>query len=64
MAGTTVKEAIQEASELARKLNLAYCCFNFNGVGMSISQNCDIEVALKDFDKVIRSDSDFRIVVK
>lgn len=64
MVGTSIKEAIIEASELAKKLNLAYCRFNFNDVDMHISQNCDVGLALVEFDKIFRAESEYKFVVK
>ncbi len=38
LAGTSIRRATLEARELARKLDLAYVKFSFNGVNVSIGQ--------------------------
>ncbi len=48
LAGTTIHDAVTEAKEKAGRLDLAFACFDFNGVSMSIGRNADInEVAVQ-----------------
>ena len=49
LAGTNAREAIIEAREKARQLNLAYVCFHFNGCSFSIGANCDIDRVLHQY---------------
>lgn len=46
LAGTTIEAALQEAITKAHECNLAYVCFNFNGVSFSIGQYANIDRAL------------------
>lgn len=46
LAGTSIKDAVKEACDLCIDMNIAYVCFNFNGVSISVGQNCDLEAAL------------------
>ena len=55
LAGTTIEEAIDEASAIALELNLAYCCFSFNGVKCSISQNPNRSFLIKDYARACKS---------
>jgi hypothetical protein len=41
LAGTPIRQAALEARSLARKLDLAYVKFNFNGVTVSIGQHAN-----------------------
>lgn len=41
MLGTDLIEALEDAKELARRMDVAYVCFKFNGVGCSVSQDAD-----------------------
>lgn len=41
LAGTSIRRAALEARELARKLDLAYVKFSFNGVDVSIGQHAN-----------------------
>lgn len=38
MPGTDFENAVEDAKALARQLDVAYVCFNFNGVSVSVSQ--------------------------
>ena len=57
LAGTQLEDAIKEASELARYLNVAYVSFSFNGVEMSISKWPDVEKIVKEYRQVIKEGS-------
>ncbi len=46
LAGTDIKQAVQEAKQKAEQLNVAYICFKFNGVSFSIGRNADIDEVL------------------
>jgi predicted Fe-Mo cluster-binding NifX family protein len=50
LAGTRLEEAIEEAINKARIFDVAYICFNWNGVDFSIGRNADIQDALKMFE--------------
>ena len=49
IAGTDIKDAIEEAKYKANQWNVAYVSFGFNGRRLSISQNADIEKALEEW---------------
>ena len=42
LAGTDIKDAIEEAKQKAEKLDLAYVKFDFNGVSFCIGQNANV----------------------
>ena len=62
MAGTSIEEAIKEASLLAIRLHIAFVIFSFNGVRCSISRKPNIDKLVKDFHLAIRTDSDFKFI--
>ena len=41
LAGTDLRVAIEEAKEKCVKWDVAYVCFDFNGVSFSIGKNAD-----------------------
>lgn len=43
LVGTPIERAALESRSLARKLDLAYVKFNFNGVSVSIGQHADVD---------------------
>lgn len=43
LVGTPIERAALEARSLARKLDLAYVKFDFNGVSVSIGQHADVD---------------------
>ncbi len=52
LAGTDIKDAIEEAHQKAVKWDVAYVCFNFNGVSVSVRPHLcfidyDIDIAKK-----------------
>lgn len=49
LAGTAIGDAIQEAKSLARRMDIAYVCFDFNGKSIHIGQNADVNLAIDDF---------------
>lgn len=49
LAGTEFSGAVEEAKMLARRMDAAYVCFNFNNTKCSIGQNCDVRLACKDY---------------
>lgn len=53
LAGTSVEHAIMEAKLKATFWNVAYVCFDFNGVRFSISSRAEVEKALAKWEKVI-----------
>jgi hypothetical protein len=52
LAGTDIDKAIIEAKEKAILWNVAFVCFDFNNINCSISQTCDVEVAISKFHKL------------
>ena len=42
LAGTKIEDAVKEAKEKAQQLDVAFICFNFNGVHLSIGRNADV----------------------
>ena len=49
LAGTSLEDALREAKSLAKRLSLAYVCFSFNGIKISVSPNADVEKGLEKF---------------
>jgi len=49
MAGASLKEALVEAREKARKLDVAYIKFSFNGVFFAVSPEADIAKGIKEY---------------
>ena len=43
LAGTDIRSAIGEAKIKASLWNVAYVCFNFNGVNVSVSHKADVD---------------------
>ena len=64
LAGTDIKEAIIEAKQKCREWNVAYICFSFNGVNLSISGVCNIDIAVREFNKVISENDTHKYVVE
>lgn len=55
LAGTPIRRAALEARSLARKLDLAYVQFNFNGVEINIGKNADCDVVESKYMGVLHS---------
>ncbi len=49
LAGTKLEDAISEAKKKALMFEVAYVCFNFNGVNFSISKNCNEDAVLEEY---------------
>lgn len=49
LAGTTIEQAVEEAKLKAEKFDVAYICFNFNGISFSIGRNADIFEVLEEW---------------
>ena len=49
LGGTTVNNAVVEAKALAKKLEVAYVCFDFNGQKLSIGSNVDVKKVVKQY---------------
>lgn len=49
IAGTGIEDAITEAIEKAKLLNIAYVKFNFNGIKFAIGQSANIAKVLQDY---------------
>jgi hypothetical protein len=63
-AGTSFKDACQQAKDFAIKMNLRFTRFDFNGISCSISQRCDVEEVYEDFLKALQRSSEFKFVIK
>jgi len=51
MAGTEIREAVEEARYKAAVWGVAYVCFDFNGTKFSIGRNCNVVDAINEFTK-------------
>lgn len=49
MPGTDFEQAVNDARALARHLDVAFVCFNFNGVSVSASQRADAKKMHEEF---------------
>jgi len=49
LAGTDIEDAVREAKYKCFQLNLAYVCFSFNGVSVSVGQRADPSKALQQY---------------
>lgn len=49
LAGTDIEDAVREAKAKCSQLNLAYVCFSFNGVSVSVGKRADPSKALKQY---------------
>ena len=49
LAGTDIKKAISEAKIKAETWDVAYVCFDFNGIRFSIGRNADVEKAAAEY---------------
>lgn len=54
LAGTNITTAAMEAKALARKLDLAYVKFNFNGVEINIGQHADCDALESKYLRVLQ----------
>ena len=61
LAGTDFKNAVKDASDLSRKLDIAYVTFKFNGISVSASQRADPEKLYKQYLDISSSPYDFII---
>ena len=57
LAGTDIKDAIIEAKSKAIMWNVAYVCFDFNTIRVSVRQNADVEEAVEKFHTAMKSDT-------
>ena len=49
LAGTSFNDSIHEAKRLARRMDICYVAYVFNGINVSIGQNADLKQAEQDF---------------
>lgn len=49
LAGTDIKEAVQEAKEKANAWNISYVRFSFNGTPFSVGKNADIDKTVEEW---------------
>lgn len=59
MAGTTIEEAISEAAQLTKRLDIAFTEFNFNGINCAVSKSPNISKLVMDFHLACKSDLKF-----
>ncbi|QXN60088.1 hypothetical protein KUA24_21 [Vibrio phage HNL01] len=52
IAGTTFKDSVYSAQELAKELNIAYTKFKFNGISVSVGQKFNLSIA--NFDEILK----------
>jgi hypothetical protein len=62
LAGTSIKEAILESAIKCRELNLAYVCFNFNGVSISIQEGSCAEKGEAEYNKALESGQNYIVL--
>tara|TARA_R110000851_G_scaffold25333_2_gene73084 strand:- start:1605 stop:1832 length:228 start_codon:yes stop_codon:yes gene_type:complete len=63
-AGTSVRQAVEEARTLARHMNISWVSYNFNGTRMSIGRNANIADTVADWEEQQRHpDAKHRTVV-
>lgn len=62
LAGTSIEEAVKEAKHKAVQWDVAYVCFNFNGVSMSIGKNADVQEAVEKWNNALSSLYKFAVV--
>ena len=53
LAGTPIEHAIGEAKIKASLWNVAYVCFKFNGVSMSVSQRANVDDMAEEYRSVV-----------
>ena len=49
LIGTTIEQAIKDAKMKAEELDVAYICFDFNGVSFSIGRNANVRNVIKEW---------------
>lgn len=49
LAGTDIKQAVDEAKQKAGDLDVAYICFRFNGTNFSIGRHADTDDVLDEW---------------
>lgn len=52
MAGTSFEESVVDARTLAERQDLAFVCYKFNGVSVSVSQHADERKMTKEYASV------------
>lgn len=55
LAGTSINKAISEAKQKAIQWDVAYVCFNFNGVSMSVGKNADVDEGISQWEAALGS---------
>lgn len=63
LAGTDIEEAVLEARGKARSIGLAYVCFNFNGVNLSIGKYASVPQAVQEYGQQISTNCEHKSVV-
>ena len=51
LAGTSLDQAISEAKAKCIEWDVAFVCFKFNGVSVSISRRCNVAEAVEKYTK-------------
>lgn len=57
LAGTDIKDAITEAKSKAIMWDVAYVCFDFNGVSINIRQDADVDKTIEKFHNALKVDA-------
>jgi len=57
LAGTELKEAMQDAKGLCIHLGVAYVTFRFNSLNCSISSEADLEALMEEYDRTAHPSS-------
>lgn len=63
LCGTSIGEAVEEAKQLAIKLDIAYVKFEFNGVSMSIGQRANVIKGVDKFHKALMT-KEYKFVIE
>jgi hypothetical protein len=53
LAGTDLKDALQDAKEKAKLFDVALICFDFNGINFCVSKMTDIEEKISMYNDAI-----------
>lgn len=61
LVGTDIRQAVQDARDLALKLNLTYIVFNFNGVSVNVQHTSDIDDLVDKYHISLHNDTNFII---
>lgn len=63
LAGTSIEDAVEQAVEKCKLLQVAYVKFNFNGVNMSVKANTNVDLAVVKWNEAMNSQDKHKFVV-